>query len=198
MSDSAPQPVTKSWIQTRSGKKFYPLDPDPDAICIEDIASALSKICRYTGHVSRFYSVAEHSYWVSQRVAELAPGQDWMARWGLMHDATEAYIADVSRPLKHLPAFEEYRKAEAHLQAVIAAKFGLPPGEPPLVKAVDTEMLGTEVAQLMQPLHPEWQLTTSTGGLSEPIKWILDGYTLGVQPSAAEEMFMKRFRDLRF
>lgn len=185
----------KSWIQTYTGKKFYPLDPDPDQICLEDIAHALSNICRYTGHVARFYSVAEHSTWVSKRVQELSPNHIWLARWGLLHDATEAYIADVSRPLKHLPAFAEYRAAEAHLQDIIAAKYGLPVGEPPLVKQVDTEMLGTEVQQLMQPLHPDW--ASASGGLAQPIGWILEN-RLGIPPETAEREFLERAYALKF
>jgi hypothetical protein len=185
----------KDWIQTRSGKKFYPLEPDPGVITVEDIAHALSNMCRYTGHCSTFYSVAEHSVWVSRVVEERAPGQLWLARWGLIHDATEAYIADVSRPLKHQAAFDEYRKVEAALQEVIAAKFGLPPGEPPLVKQVDTEMLGTEVAQLMQPLHPDWGTTTADGKLADPIASVGQ---LGLVPRKACEFFMERFRELRF
>lgn len=83
-----------NWMLTYSGKKFYPLDPHADEICIEDIAHALSMICRYNGHSRKFYSVAEHCTIMS---LDGFPGDP---RWRLMHDATEAYICDVIRPLK--------------------------------------------------------------------------------------------------
>ena len=55
------QAISKGWIQTFTGKRMYPLDPKPEDICIEDIAHALSNICRFTGHTKKFYSVGEHS-----------------------------------------------------------------------------------------------------------------------------------------
>ena len=84
------------WVQTVTGKAFYPLKPDPSLISIEDIAWALSMQCRFAGHVLHFYSVAEHCVYISNSV----PMED--ALWGLLHDATEAYLTDVPRPLKPL------------------------------------------------------------------------------------------------
>src|SRR5271165_7548492 len=82
------------WIQTYTGRVMYPLDPRPEEINIIDIAHALSNLCRFTGHVRTFYSVAEHSVRVSQH----CDPKD--ALWGLLHDASEAYLADMSRPMK--------------------------------------------------------------------------------------------------
>src|SRR5579885_2784587 len=84
------------WIQTYCGVAFYPLDPRPEEILIEDIAHALSMLCRFTGHVKRFYSVAQHCVYVSHR----CDPKD--ALWGLLHDAAEAYLNDISRPVKSL------------------------------------------------------------------------------------------------
>src|SRR5690349_19702773 len=107
-----------SWMQTFTGRRFYPLDPKVEDIDPTDIAHALSLICRYGGHVTRFYSVAEHCVLLSHAVS---PEN---ALWALLHDATEAYVGDMVRPLKqHMPA---YRDVEDRLMLVIADRFGLP------------------------------------------------------------------------
>lgn len=186
----------KRWIQTFSGKKFDPLDPKPEDIDIEDIATALSNICRYGGHVSRFMSVAEHSYLVSLRVQELG-GDLYDQKWALLHDASEAYIGDIVRPLKTQPLFEDYLKVEKRLMAAIVGKYGLNPLEPKIVKDTDWEMLGTEVDQLKRPIHPEWGATTSTGKLPEPLTHGHWGTrVLGEPPYDARFLFLKRFDDL--
>jgi hypothetical protein len=88
------------WIQTYSGRQFWPLDPRVEDVHLEDIAHALSNVCRYTGHVREFYSVAEHSVHVSWSCEP----ED--ALWGLLHDASEAYLADMARPVKqNMPVY---------------------------------------------------------------------------------------------
>lgn len=179
-----------SWIQTYTGKKFYPLDPDPDLLDIRDIAHALSLQCRYIGHTSRFYSVAEHSTRISN---QLSP--KWVqSAWGLVHDASEAYLGDVARPIKMHPAMQAYRDAEKHLQGVIVKWLGLPPEEPPEVKALDVEILGTEAPELLGRVHPDWASTTATGEL--PPAWPGVGKLLGWHPEMAEMLFRARFTDL--
>lgn len=149
-----------TWIQTFSGKLFYPLDPQPDQIDIVDIAHALSHLCRYVGHARTHYSVAQHSLLVSQHV----PAD--LALWGLMHDAAEAYLGDVSRPVKQmLPQFKE---AERRVQVAICAKFGLPADEPPEVKRVDTAILADERRALLVPIavsDAEWGATEPALGI---------------------------------
>src|SRR4051794_15527189 len=93
------------WITTFSRRQFWPLDPHSDEIHIEDIAHSLSQQCRFGGHSRSFYSVAQHSCLVSA----LCKAND--ALWGLLHDASEAYLGDIPRPLKSLPEFEFYQKA---------------------------------------------------------------------------------------
>lgn len=133
-------------IATYSGRVINPLDPDPAAIVIEDIAHALSNSCRFTGHVKKFYSVAEHSV----RVSNILPPE--LALTGLLHDASEAYLSDMARPVKAQPAFGDiYKKFEAQLEEVIAGVFGLTYPFPPKVKEADTILLRTEQRDLMPP-----------------------------------------------
>ncbi len=108
------------YIATYTGKQFYPLDPRPEDVCLEDIAHSLSNLCRFTGHTDtdRFYSVAQHSVICSTIVAPEA------ALLALLHDAAEAYLGDISRPLKRdLYVFtepiglERIRTVEARLQS---------------------------------------------------------------------------------
>ena len=128
------------WILTYSGIEFWPLDPRPEDVRIEDIAHALSMQCRFAGHCDRFYSVAEHSI----RVADLVPREDKL--WALLHDASEAYLVDLPRPIKrHSEIGKHYRIAEDVVMEVIARKFGLPP-EPMSIQRADKAMLCVERA----------------------------------------------------
>lgn len=139
------------WMQTYTGKKFWPLDPDPAEIDILDIAHALSNACRYAGHVMRFYSVAEHSVLVSMHVSD--PNQ----KWALLHDASEAYLVDMPRPVKRfLPGYQE---AETRLMAAICERFGLPPEMPDEVKDIDNRILVDEREVLMAPSTLDWNLS---------------------------------------
>jgi uncharacterized protein len=193
-----PETKRKEWIQTFSGVKFFPLEPRHCDIVLDDIAHALSNICRYTGHVQRFYSVAEHSVLVSREVERRTKDLHWrdrrdVARWGLLHDASEAYIADVSRPVKHLPAFQQYREAEARLQRVIAERFGLLEEEPQEVRDVDAEILGSEVAELLPNADlTEWGLAMPGGKMPE----LLPLLVIGMNPEDAKRSFLHRFYEL--
>lgn len=129
------------WMLTYTGKAFYPMDPNPEDIDPRDIAHALSLLCRYNGHVKKFYSVAEHCVLISYALPQE------FSLWGLLHDATEAYVGDMIRPLKSsMPA---YRYAEDRVMEAIASRFGLEGKMPDIVKEYDTRMLFTERATLM-------------------------------------------------
>ena len=139
------------WIQTFTGKRFWPLDPQVEDVDIMDIAHSLALQCRFTGHVVVPYSGAEHSV----RVMWECPEGDRL--WGLLHDASEAYLMDLPRPLKGVPGLGDvYKLAEARCMAVICEKFGLPIKIPKAVKEADTRMLFTEKRDLMVETQYVW------------------------------------------
>lgn len=165
------------WIRTFTGRRFWPLDPRTADVSLDDIAHALSLICRFTGHVRSFYSVAEHSV----RVSWACDPED--ALWGLLHDASEAYLCDIARPVKHQPAMVAYRQAEADVQLAIAAYFGLDPVEPPSVKIADSAVLGAELRDLME--GADWTEFHALPGVIVP--W---------SPAEAKAAFLARFAEL--
>ncbi len=125
-------------IRTYTGKLFWPADPLPEDLDIKDIAHALSNLCRYTGHVDDFYSVAQHCV-----LASLAVEKEH-ALCALLHDASEAYLNDIARPVKQLPQMQGYRDMEAKLEEVIAGRFGIPFPYPEEVHQADRKMYITE------------------------------------------------------
>lgn len=133
------------YISTASGGRFYFAKPDPSMVNIEDVATAESHLCRFTGQCRWFYTVAEHSWHVSY----LVPPE--LALCGLLHDATEPYVNDLAKPLKNeLP---DYQAVERRVwEMAIAPAFGLPLVMPDAIKAADFEMLRLEIEHLL-PAH---------------------------------------------
>jgi hypothetical protein len=176
-----------AWMRTFTGKRFDPFDPDPANIDIDDTAWALSNICRFGGHSSRFYSVAEHSVLVGEHLFHSTKGNRRLALAGLLHDATEAYLGDVPRPLKYRPEFAFYREAEAKLEAAIFHKFGLNEFVcHPEIKRVDNAILADEAQQLMGDPGESWGLTEPPLGITLP---------RGDRPIYWFNAFMLRFGD---
>jgi hypothetical protein len=105
--------------KTLSGKVINLRNPDISCIDIDDIAHGLARICRFNGQIQDWYSVAEHSVRVSEDVPD-----EWKLE-ALMHDATEAYIQDIIRPLKYMDIFNEYRKLEKIWELAIVERFHL-------------------------------------------------------------------------
>jgi hypothetical protein len=134
-------PRKGDFIQTYTGRQFWPIDPRAEDIFIKDIAHALSLQCRYAGHCKQHYSVAEHSVLVAQWVLEKT-GDKRKAFAGLMHDAQEAYVVDVPRPLK--PFLAGYKEIEDRVWRVIAVRYGLDPELPAEVKEADNRILTDE------------------------------------------------------
>ena len=146
------------WLQTFTGGQFWPMDPRPEEVYAEDIAHALSMACRYAGHCIRFYSVAEHSVLLSRAVA---PEH---RLWALLHDASEAYLVDVPRPVK--PFLTNYREAEDRLMAIVCQCFGLPPEIPAEVKRADSAILNDERAQNMRHSRHDWSIDPTPLGVT--------------------------------
>jgi len=177
--------LDNGWIQTFTGKRFQPLAPVVSDICIEDIAWSLANQCRYNGHSRHYYSVAQHSVIVSQLVEQTHD----LPKWGLLHDASEAYLHDLPAPLKRLPEFQFYKDAEAQLMLAICRRFEIYAVEPPEVKAIDRALLVTEAEQLMSPLHPDWVF-------KRPEYEGVDIVIEPLSPSESAELFMSRFYEL--
>lgn len=158
-----------TWIQMYTGTPIWPTDPREEDISIHDIAHALALSCRWTGHVRRHFSVAQHSVMVSY----LVPKEDALA--ALLHDASEAYISDIARPTK--VQLQNYHEIEARLMKVILARFGLLEKLPDTVKKADDKMLFSEARDLMRPPPMPWIYVSSASGLLDrkvrpwPIWW---------------------------
>lgn len=178
--ETAPSWLAGGWLQTFTGKAFYPLSPRAEDIDPVDIAHALGLICRYGGHCTKFYSVAEHCVLMSRAVAED------LALASLLHDATEAYVGDMIRPLKvQMP---EYMAVEGGVWEAVAQRFSIPGGPLPVgVKDADSRILLDERAVLLSP---------------SPHPWTVDGMEpLGVEitgwgPEIAKMQFLKRLDEL--
>ena len=158
-------------IQTYSGELFNPLAADGEdcgPIRLFDIAHALSNLCRFNGHVKRFYSVGEHSLYVSALLDSSKYGNSReLQRWGLMHDAAEAYLGDMVRPIKQkMPEFEAI---EDRLLRRIAGRFGLVWPIPPEVFDADEIMLATEFRDLKHSM-PKTPLKMPPSSLVIPLR----------------------------
>jgi hypothetical protein len=175
--------VNRAWIQTVSGGQFHILDPRQDEILIADIGHALGQMCRFTGHVRRFYSVAEHCVHASH----IVPPVD--ALWALLHDASEAYIADLNRPLKHFTAVgPTYLETEKKIMDAICIKFRISSEQPASVTKADTAMLYAEKEQLMPPMT--WEM--KWGNDSEPADIKVRCWS----PEIAKVEYLHRFYEL--
>ncbi len=150
-----------TWILTRTGRRFDLLQPCPSQVFVLDIAHALAHLCRFNGHASRHYSVAQHSL----VVASIVPAEHKLA--ALLHDATEAYVGDMVRPLKQV--MPEYKQIEQRIWLAICERFDIAPELPECVREADMIALATERAQLM-PDHPgEWECLAGITPLSLPL-----------------------------
>ena len=170
----------KPTILTVSSQSFNFIDPASNVIRVTDIAHALAHVCRFAGHTREFYSVAQHSVLVSL----IVPPEDALA--ALFHDATEAYIGDVSSPLKQL--LPDYQAIEARLHADIFAKLGIPAELPASVKRADRILLATEQRDLIAPHDEEWSQLAGIEPLPECIH--------PLPPFEAGTLFLDRYREL--
>ncbi|MBK9446299.1 MAG: phosphohydrolase [Betaproteobacteria bacterium] len=143
------------YVSTHLGHRFYPLAPSIDDVAIEDIAHGLAFQCRFNGQTQHFYSVAQHSL----MVASLVPRR--LALAALLHDAAEAYLGDMVKPLKNL--FPEFSRIETEVMAIIGARFGVAGFDDRQIKRADLIALATEKRDLMPHSSEAWQ---SLGGIA--------------------------------
>src|SRR6266516_7060963 len=150
-------------IITHTGKWFDVFNPKHEDVDLEDIAHSESMQCRFTGHTKQFYSVAQHSVLVSQN----CPSEYALA--GLMHDASEAYLSDIARPIKKHPDFGPfYLKTEEKLQRAIFRHFGIPFEYMNYIHKADDLLLKTEARDLMPASFPVYPGDTL---IEEIIPW---------------------------
>ncbi|WP_425639891.1 hypothetical protein [Agrobacterium radiobacter] len=146
-------PRTGDFMQTFTGRKYWPMSPRPHEVYIEDIAHSLGLQCRYAGHCIKFYSVAEHSVLIARSLA--ATHAPEVALAGLLHDAPEAYCVDIPRPLK--PYLTNYKGIEQKNWLAIAARFGLPTELPDEVHDADNRIIADELVNLVpMPWHARY------------------------------------------
>lgn len=168
------------WTNTFTGMRFWPIDPRPEEIVIEDIAHGLSLMNRFNGQTPRPYSVAQHSVYVSE---ECDPRD---AFWGLMHDASEAYIADIVAPAKNF--MPEYKEIERNLMLAICRRFWLNPVQPSSVTMADSKVLSSEARDLFADDRRSKFWRVPPAPMERKIK------VLSWQQ--AEQKFLARFRKL--
>lgn len=172
-------------IETISGLVFDYDSPTADMIVAGDVAAALSKVCRFGGHIDHFYSVAEHSCRVAALVREIADKEITLA--ALWHDAHEAFIGDVPAPLKPLfnPAL---KKLADKIDVAIAERLGIDPAlfKHDIIKAADRQALGYEAAIL----KPSGGAQADGIYRKVPIEEVPDQWlTLGWSPAYAAMQF---------
>lgn len=171
---------TKSSISVTGGEFFDLLRPENSEYDIDVIASALSNLCRYTGHVTRFYSVAEHCVLVSK----IVPSK--YALEGLLHDASEAFVGDVSSPLKKL--LPDYQEIENNIQADIARRFELQYPFPEEIHKADKQLYWSERKVIAPAVDAMWNKEFRASRKVEPQGWT---------PARAKREFLKRYNEIR-
>lgn len=181
--------MNKPCIQTFTGRLVDISSIRVEDLDIEDIAHALSNLCRFTGHTAKFYSVAQHSVHCSLWAEAEGHPHDVQAL-ALLHDGAEAYLGDIARPLKRL--LPQIKNMESSIEAAIAEKFRLPTDAEnrAVIKRIDNRMLATEKRDVLaQPAIP-WP-----GELEVPYP---DPIGEMLHPTLAEKAFIRRFRSLHW
>ncbi|KKN18269.1 hypothetical protein LCGC14_0957580 [marine sediment metagenome] len=180
--------MNNTWIMTASGRCVYPLELRPEDVVIGDIAHGLAHTCRFNGHSTNFYSVAEHSLIMSHKVSSEA------ALYALLHDAPEIYISDVPSPIK--TAIPQIKEIEERIWQIIMEKFGLNRKHRKEVELADRRMLCTERKQIMPLNNIEFDNCHKVKPyvMGPAYK---DGVTIQcLAPQGAKRLFLERFLKL--
>ncbi len=172
--------ATTSYVSTYSGNRFYPLGPRIDRVTIEDIVHGLAYQCRFNGQTREFYSVAQHSLIVASLVAP------HLRLAALLHDAAEAYLGDMVKPLKVL--MPEFADLEDRVSALIASAFGVDFSDYAPIKRADLIALATEKRDLMPHSAERWAYLDGIDALPDPI--------VTMSPWQAKQAFLARFAEL--
>lgn len=173
--------MSSPYVSTYLGHRFYLTRPHIDDVAIEDIAHGLAYQCRFNGQTRDFYSVAQHSLMVMSLVPEN------IRLPALLHDAAEAYLGDMVKPLKNL--FPEFSVIEARVMEIIGQRFALDLTQlDPAIKQADLIALATEKRDLMPYSTEAWSYLTGIDPLPAKIK------PLG--PIAAKQAFLDAFAQL--
>lgn len=167
-------------IRLRNGSYFNFIEADCSRVTIEDIASALSKICRFTGQCGEFYSVAQHAVLCSY----FDTTNSYAA---LMHDAAESLLNDCSSPLKQL--LPDYKAIEHHVEEKLFKQFNVTFPLPPSVKYADLVLLKTEFLDIMH--LEEWELPECCFGYPR-----LDKKIIPWSHKKAKLAFLHRYKEL--
>jgi hypothetical protein len=171
-------------MYTFSGTAFCLYDPQPEQVCIFDIAHGLSKNVRFNGQICEDYMIAEHSLLMSY----LNKGEEFHA---LNHDDAEGYIGDLIRPLKYLEDMFPYREIEHAIEAVISEKYNFPAEKTPLMARYDRFMAGVEADKFfLKP--PDWAIQR----LIEMNDFTRPSLGTILWPKEAELLFLTRYIEL--
>ncbi len=179
-----------TWIETFTGKQFFFAEPRAEDVDIRDIAHSLSRQCRFGGHTRVFYSVAEHSVLAVSVLKDQGRWGEITQMYALLHDAAEAYICDLPRPIKS--RLRTYCAMEKRIQRVIWEAMGLPAptaDEEIAIKAADAILLGLEGRELMHNVGG-WA-PSIPNAISERMS--ADLRLRGLAPAEAEKEFLDMF-----
>ncbi len=171
--------MRKHIVALHSGASFDLLDPWNSDFAIEDIAHGLAHVCRYAGQCSGFYSVAEHSLLVSEMVPEFELE-------ALMHDAAEAFLGDITRPLKQL--LPDYKVIERNVEAAIFHRLGIDRTNVTAIKSADLRVLAAEQAQIMPSGTNAWAAAAGVEPAPILVRFLA--------PPTAKRQFLERYEQL--
>lgn len=168
------------YVSTYLGHRFYPMAPSIADVAIEDIAHGLAFQCRFNGQTQDFYSVAQHSLMVSSLVPQR------LALAALLHDAAEAYLGDMVKPLKGL--FPDFSRIEEAVMSIIGNRFGVVEFDDRQIKQADLIALATEKRDLMPRSSESWHTLDGVAPLPTRIE--------AMSPRLAKEKFLSEFERL--